>query len=310
VALIVNPAAGGHTAASRSAAVTAELERRAQVSVFSGDSATATRAFAREARERHYAVLVLGGDGAAHWAIQELAGGAVPLGVIPAGTGNDIAEVLGAPRDPVVAARALLTALLAESVRRVDLGRTEDDAGRAPRWWFTILCAGFDSAVNERANRIRWPRGPRRYDLAIVLEAVRLRAQHYRLELDGEVQELDATMVSVCNAPQYGGGKQLAPHARIGDGRFDVCVVGPVTRRTLARMAPRLDDGGHIGHPAVSFHRARSVRIEADRVAYADGERIGPLPVHTHCVQEALAVLVPVADEAAASAPGPAAASG
>ncbi len=111
------------------------------------------------------AVVVLGGDGMVHLALQALALGDTPLGIVAAGTGNDVLDVLGLPTDPMAAADAVLAALDAGSVRRVDLGRT--DTGR---WWATVLCAGFDSAVNERANRWRWPRGPRRYDLAIAAE--------------------------------------------------------------------------------------------------------------------------------------------
>jgi diacylglycerol kinase (ATP) len=249
------------------------------------------------------AVVVLGGDGMVHLALQALALGETPLGIVPAGTGNDIVDVLGLPTAPMAAADAVLMALDTGSVRRIDLGRT--DGGR---WWATVLCAGFDSAVTERANRWHWPRGRHRYDLAILAELMHLAPRPFALELDGQQLELSATLVAVGNAPQYGGGKRVTPSARMDDGEFAVTVVGPVSRRTLARLAPTLPRAGHIGHPAVHTYTARSVRLDApDTPAYADGERIGALPVLTSCVAAALPVLVPPGPSgwAFANRPGP-----
>jgi diacylglycerol kinase (ATP) len=232
---------------------------------------------------------VLGGDGIVHQALPALAGTAVPLGIVPAGTGNDSAASLGLPSDPLAAADTLAGALADGRVRRVDLGRA--DTADGPHWWFTVLCAGFDSAVNERANAMRWPRGPRRYDVAIALEAIRLGPRPYTVRLDDVEMNFDATIVTVCNTPRYGGGKLIAPDARIDDGIFEVCVVGPVSRLTLTRLASKLDRGAHVGHPAVTFHTARRVELNAPRLAWADGERIGPLPLTTECIPAALAVL-------------------
>lgn len=291
IALVVNPAAGTHSAADVAPGVVRCLSEGASVTVLSAAGPAETRAAVRGARTEHDAVLSLGGDGTAHAVLQELAGGTVPMGVIPAGTGNDMAKVLGVPADPLPAAAALLEALRSGSVRRVDLGRTESAAGS--RWWFTVLCTGFDSAVNETANRLRWPRGPRRYDVAIAVEAIRLKPRRYRLVRDGQVEELTATMISVGNAPQYGGGKLIVPDARLDDGKLTICIVGPITRRTLARMAPKLDVGGHVGHPAVRIVTATEVVVESDTVGWADGERVGPLPLTSRAEAGALPVLVP-----------------
>lgn len=282
-------AVGSRARRDVAAAVQQRLAAGADVTVLRAESAPGLRQAIGAAKSHHDVVVTLGGDGTAHLAIQELACGDVPLGVVPAGTGNDIAATLGMSADPVAAAGQVLAALQDGSAERRDLGVVD---AAPPRWWYTVLCAGFDSAVNETANRLRWPRGPRRYDVAIALEVLRLAPRHYRLVLDGVAEELDAALVSVANAGRYGGGKLIAPGARLDDGVFCVCVVAPVTRRTLLRLAPKLDTGGHVGHPKVSFRTARKVTIEADRVAYADGERIGPLPVTTRCAPAALPVLV------------------
>jgi diacylglycerol kinase (ATP) len=300
IALIVNPASGVGRGARLAAAVAARLGARASVQVHAGSSPAESAELLAAVAGVCDAVVVLGGDGIVHLALQALALGDTPLGIIPAGTGNDTADVLGLPSDPMSAADGVLAALEAGSVRRVDLGRT--DAGR---WWVTVLCAGFDSAVTERVNGMRWPRGPRRYDLAIIVEMVRLAPRPFTVELDGVRLDMPATLVAVGNAPQYGGGKKMTPDGRMDDGEFAVTVVGPVSRMTLARLAPTLPHAGHIGHPAVSTYTARSVRLDApSTLAYADGERIGPLPLMTTCVAGALPALIPPGTGGRAFTPG------
>ncbi|MGI8679343.1 MAG: hypothetical protein ACR2LX_11775 [Jatrophihabitans sp.] len=158
----------------------------------------------------------------------------------------------------------------------------------------TVLCAGFDSAVNERANRMRWPKGPRRYDIAIGVEILRLAARPFRIQLDGVALDTPAMLVAIGNGPQYGGGKRITHGAEMDDGTFLVSVVGPVGRLEFARIAPTMSTAGHIGHPCLTQHIARTVRVFApNTLGYADGERIGPLPITTECVPGALPVLVP-----------------
>lgn len=259
--------------------------------VHTGSSAAESAALLASVAGACDAVVVLGGDGIVHLALQALALGDTPLGIIPAGTGNDTADVLGMPSAPLDAADAVLAALDAGSVRRISLGRT--DPGR---WWATVLCAGFDSAVNERANHMRVPRGPRRYDIAIAAELLRLRPRPFVIGLDDRELRLSATLVAVGNGPQYGGGKRITPDARMDGDRFAVTVVGPVSRLTLARLAPTMPHAGHIGHPAVRTYTAHRVSLVApNTVGYADGERVGELPLATTCVPGALPVLVPPA---------------
>ncbi|GAB3839516.1 hypothetical protein GCM10029963_06860 [Micromonospora andamanensis] len=149
------------------------------------------------------------------------------------------------------------------------------------RWYGAVLAAGFDAIVNERANRMRWPRGPRRYDLAILVELARLRPRRYTLTLDGERIEVDAVLVAVGNGASYGGGMRICPAADPTDGLLDVVVGGRFDRRTLIRVKPRIYAGTHVAHPLVSTYRARTVTIAAEGITtYADGERSLPSPHH------------------------------
>ncbi|MBK1782957.1 diacylglycerol/lipid kinase family protein [Prauserella cavernicola] len=232
------------------------------------------------------ALVVLGGDGAAHQAVQFCARTGVALGLVPCGTGNDLARALGVPTDPIDAVDAVAAALREGRRRRLDLGTVGDT------WFATVLCAGFDAAVNERANRMRWPRGPRRYDLAILAELASFRARTLVVDSDTGRVELPAVLVAVGNTRYYGGGVPICPEADPEDGLFDVTVVGEATRRELVRMLPSLRTGAHLDHPAVTTLRARRLTLSGgDWPVYADGESLGRLPVSVSCVPRALAVL-------------------
>jgi YegS/Rv2252/BmrU family lipid kinase len=232
------------------------------------------------------AVVAVGGDGTVHAALQAVAGTPTPLAVVPAGTGNDLVRALGIPADAAAAARAAADDLAAGTLRTIDAGRT------GARWWATVLCCGFDSAVSDRANRLRWPKGRRRYDLAVLAELARLRPRELTLVLDGEPRTLSVTMVAVGNTPWYGGGMKVCPAADPTDGLFDVTVVGATTRLELMRTKPRLTAGTHIEHAMVSVHRAARVELSSPGVTtYADGEPVAPLPAVAECVPGALTVV-------------------
>lgn len=288
--LVVNPASGRGAGGRAAAAVATTL--RAAVDTLDVHTATCaqdTLAAARRAVDSGYDVLaVLGGDGTVHLALQPTAGSDTALAVIPAGTGNDLAAWLGLPATPLVAADAVAELLRTATTRELDLGRV-----RNGRWFATVLCAGFDSKVNERANRMRWPSGPRRYDLAIFAELARLRPYPLIVHTEHGSQQLQATMVSVGNTPSYGGGLKICPAAELSDGLFDVTVVGPVSRRRLVQVFPKLRTGGHVGEPEISTLRARTIEIGGDNdwVAYADGDPQGPLPLAAECVHGAIRVV-------------------
>jgi diacylglycerol kinase (ATP) len=207
--------------------------------------------------------------------------GGLTVRVLAAATRADAEQqVSAAVTDGVAAVAALVTG----RTRRVDAVRTGD------RWWATVLCCGFDSAVSERADRLRWPRGPRRYDVAIAAELLQLRPRPVTVTVDGVPSEHEVTLVG--NTPCYGGGLRICPGAGPDDGLLEVVVVGPVSRRELVRTRPRLAAGTHVDHPAVTVLRGREVRLAGTAlVTYADGEPVAPLPVTSGCVPRALTVV-------------------
>lgn len=239
------------------------------------------------------ALVVVGGDGMVSLAVNVLAGTDIPLGIIPSGTGNDMARGLGLPISDPDAALNVLLRLLAEQPRTIDAVRVRWGTGET-KWFASVLSAGFDAMVNERANALRYPRGKSRYILALLIELVRIKPIQYRMTLDGEQLDVAALLVSAGNNTSIGGGMRVTPNAVLDDGLLDVMVVRPLSRLNFLRIFPRVFAGTHLAHPKVSVHRARSVRIEAAGVvAYADGERVGELPVQLDVEPGALRVFAP-----------------
>ena len=233
-------------------------------------------------------LVVGGGDGMVHLGANLCAGTPVPLGVIAAGTGNDIARELGLPvRD----AAASVQRILSGSTRQVDAARHTTATGEQ-KWFLGVLAAGFDAVVNERANQLTWPKGPMRYNLAILRELPVFRAIPYTLVLDGERIDTEAMLVAVGNGPAYGGGMRVTPDASFDDGLLDVLILRKISTFEFLRVFPKVFKGTHVSHPAVQIRRARTVSLEAEGiVSYADGERFAPLPMSMEVVPGALTVL-------------------
>lgn len=241
-------------------------------------------------------LLVLGGDGMAHLGLNACAGTGVPLGVIPAGTGNDFCRGVGLPARWTDAVRIIA----AGHTRRLDLMEVTGDT-LAPHptrpgleYVGSVVSTGFDELVNERTNRLPFTIGALSYAWSVLAELAAFRPLRYRIELDGEVRALDAILVAVGNAGVVGGGIRLCPDADVTDGLLDVTIVHPVGRGTLVRLLPTLFTGGFRTHPAVELVRARVVRIDGDGLrAMADGEPLGEPPLTCRAASGALTLYAP-----------------
>ncbi len=237
------------------------------------------------------ALVVVGGDGMVHLGAGLVARRGIPLGIVPTGTGNDLARGLGIPIGDADAAIDYLLDRLGHAPRLIDAGLITLTDGTT-RWFAGILSGGFDAMVNERANRMRRPSGKSRYTIALLQELAALRSLRYELSLDDERETRQAVLVAIANNSSFGGGMRVAPDADLDDGLFDVVVLDPVDRRRLLAIFPRVFAGTHLTDPRVSVRRARSVAIDCpDVIAYADGERIGAMPLTCELVPGALAVL-------------------
>ncbi len=230
-------------------------------------------------------LVVVGGDGMVHLAVQAIAHSGTRLGIVPAGTGNDVARYFDLPRKDTAAATDVV---IGGKERTIDLARI------GSTYYVTVLAAGFDAIVNERANEMTWPKGQMRYNLATVAELRTLKPISYVVEIDGEQLRFEATLVAVGNGPSFGGGLRITEGAVLDDGLLDVVWFRPMSRRGLLRSYPKLFKGTHVLHPDYRHRHARKITIAAPGItAYADGERIGPLPLTVEVAPLALRVLVP-----------------
>jgi diacylglycerol kinase (ATP) len=284
IALLTNPTSGkGKGARARAAVLPRLREAGMVVRDLSGRDADEALDLARGAVADGVAALVIvGGDGMVHLAVQALAGSGTTLGIIPAGTGNDVARYFDLPRkDPLAAADVVLRG----TTRRIDLARS------GSKYFVTVLAAGFDALVNERANRMTWPRGQMRYNLATLAELRVFRPLHYTLDLDGRQLTLEAMLVAVGNGPSFGGGLRITEGAVLDDGLLDVVVIKPMSRGGLVRTYPKLFKGTHVTHPQYEHHRVAKVTVASPGITtYADGERFGDLPLTVECAPGALTV--------------------
>ncbi|MEP9365102.1 diacylglycerol kinase [Nocardioides sp. CN2-186] len=285
IAVLTNPTSGkGKGARARDAAV--ERMRAAGVSVRTLEGRDADEALDlahQVVADGAETLVIVGGDGMVHLGVQALANTRTALGIIPAGTGNDVARYFDLPRkDPVAAADRVLNG----EKRTVDLARS------GSKFFTTVLCAGFDAIVNERANRMTWPKGQMRYNIATLAELRTFEPIPYTLDLDGEQLSFEAMMVSVGNGPSFGGGLRITEGALLDDGMLDVVIIKPMSKPSLVKTYPKLFKGTHVTHPKYEHHRVRSVTVAAPGiVSYADGERFGALPLTVECAPGALTVL-------------------
>ncbi len=291
VTLITNPASGHGNAPHAAERATARLQQRGidVVEIVGSNAEHARRLLDAAIQKGTDALVVAGGDGVISDALQALANTNIPLGIIPAGTGNDHAREFGLPTNDPVAAADIVADGWTETV---DLGRIRDRTG-VTKWFGTVAAAGFDSLVTDRANRMRWPRGRMRYNLAMLAELSQLRLLPFRLVLDGRDEIVtDLTLAAFGNARSYGGGMRICPNANHADGQLDITMVHSASRTRLIRLFPTVYKGTHIDLDEVTTARATTVDVESPGInVYADGDYVCALPAEISAVPGALQVL-------------------
>lgn len=306
LSLVVNPSAGRGRARTLLPKVVTELvtslpeaDLRVHLASSFAEAAAHCHRAAEEARpaegtrRRPDALLVMGGDGMMHLGANACAGTTVPLGLIPAGTGNDSCRGLGLPpANPVAAARVVVRG----DTRRIDLAAVAGDLARPagstrPEYVLSIVSTGFDAAVNLRANQATFPRGRMRYAFSAATELALFEPRQYRLDIDGDSRVLPAILVAVGNAGYFGGGMRMCPDADVEDGLLDLTIVHPVSRATFLRLLPSLFTGTFVRDPAVERLRARTVVVDGDGLhGMADGDELGPVPLTVSAAPQALTV--------------------
>lgn len=280
-AIAINPTSGHGKGISVGDSVVRYFSKnKVEYQVFSGHGAADLRAHLETFLDSHpcEGVVSVGGDGLAHLILQIAVPRHIPFAVMPAGTGNDIVRTLGWSLDEIDSYLDRVTSVPANPI---DLGNVDGE------WFAAILSTGFDSVVNERANALAWPKGPQRYNVAIALELPKFKPLSYEITLDTHSITTEAMLIAIGNGRSYGGGMYVCPQAQLHDGLFDVMVLEPVSKIEFLKVFPKVYSGSHITHPKVKVYRSKRVKLVANAVAYADGERIGPAPISAECVSSA-----------------------
>jgi diacylglycerol kinase (ATP) len=293
IRLVVNPSAGKGRALELLPQVAGTLrDGGANLEILLSRDFTEAQSMTRRAIQDGADVLaVMGGDGMMHLGVNTaagahlLAGSRTTLGLIPAGTGNDLCRGIGLDPHDAVAAAAVIAA---GHSRSLDLAQVGD------AYVGGVLATGFDAMVNRRANQMPWPKGSTRYALATMAELRAFSPLQYRLTLDGEVREQEAMLVAVGNTSCYGGGMLICPEADPFDGLLDVTIIHPVGRLKLLRLFPEMYSGRFVRDPCVELLRVREVTVEGPGlVGFGDGEMIAAAPLKVSCVPRALPIFTP-----------------
>lgn len=232
-------------------------------------------------------IVVLGGDGTIAEVIPALAETDLELGILPVGTGNDLARSLGIPLNDL---EASLEVLRGGRLRRIDIGWERD------RLFALMAAVGYPSLVSEETNKMKRLKGTAAFFAAVYKALGRMKVLSVHMVLDGEPLELECTSVMVQNTPYCGGGQLVAPAASLEDGMLDVVVIGAVGKLSMMYHFPKVYRGTHIEHPAFSVFRARSVevRTESPLPKMFDGDLCGTTPLEAKSIGGALSVVVPL----------------
>jgi diacylglycerol kinase (ATP) len=215
-----------------------------------------------------YSICVaVGGDGT----VGEVANGILQrgqgvLGIIPAGTGNDLSKSLLITEDIKEACKKLIN----NKTKAIDLGRVLDI------YFFNIASLGFDAEVVRHTDKIKTViKGKTAYVLAVLTALLVYKSKRMNIEVDGEKIRRKATLVAIGNGSYYGGGMQILPMAKLDDGELDICIVKDISNLRILFLFPSIFKGEHIKYKKyIEIHRGKRIKVQVDGEMYLniDGE--------------------------------------
>jgi YegS/Rv2252/BmrU family lipid kinase len=288
--LLVNPSSAGGRALKLLPRIEAALDsRRAAFRVEKTRSLEHGAEMALRAVELGEVPVVVSGDGLLGAVGGAMAGAEVPLGLVPAGRGNDLARALGIPKEP----EAAVAVLLVGHSRRIDVGEANG------KRFLGIASVGFDSECNRLANETHFLRGNSVYAYSMVRTLLGWRTARFTLAVGEERKRVSGYFIAVANNSVYGGGMYIAPNAELDDGEFDVVAIGATGKLRFLRGLPRVLKGTHLDNEEVSVFRAPRLELDASRPfpVYADGDHLTDLPVSLRVLPRCLSILVPPGEE-------------
>ena len=282
--IILNPSAGNGQAVQRLQAIRLLLETHWQPIDWQLSRSTQhVTDLAREAVQADYAqVIVAGGDGTVHYAANGIVGSQVPLGILPVGTGNDIAMSLGLSRHLDVAAKQLIQAQHCYY----------DVIQVGSRFSYCVLGMGMDTPALQRINASRLPRGRLMYSGYALRTLFDYRAQPLTIKGDGIDFDGHIIFVAMANTATYAGGIPIAPGAKIDDGHLNLCIIPAMSKLKSLLCFNQVMTATHIHRREVLFKTCTHIQVTGDVPITLDGELTDlTLPLTIQILPQALLML-------------------
>jgi len=286
--IIYNPAAGRGRARRNVREVEEYLRARGARADCEPSTSPAdlVRIAAESSRAGYDRVVVCGGDGTLNLAIREFDLAKGTLALIPTGSGDDFAKVMGIPRN----VRKACDVVIGGKVREVDVALANDIR------YLGVAGLGFDSEVADFANRnVKFLRGSAVYLYAIIRVLPRFTPRPVEIRTEDGTRKESIMFAAVGNTRQYGGGIRITPDATVDDGLLDLCIVHETTRVELLKTLPKAYTGAHVKSSFVEMGRGRAFHFSSETAmaVYADGEPLTRTPVSFGLCAEKLRVVVP-----------------
>jgi YegS/Rv2252/BmrU family lipid kinase len=243
------------------------------------------RIAAESSRAGYDRVVVCGGDGTLNLAVRDFDLAKGTLALIPTGSGDDFARVMGIPRN----IRRACDVALEGRVHEVDVALANNLR------YLGVAGLGFDSEVAEYANRnVKFLRGSAVYLYAIMRVLPKFTPRPVRIRSENGSRDVAIMFAAVGNTRQYGGGIRITPDAIFDDGLLDLCIVHQTTRVQLLKTLPKAYVGAHVKSSFVEMGRGREFHFEAEQpmAVYADGEPLTRTPVSFGIAEEKLKICV------------------
>lgn len=298
---IVNPTSAGGRSLHRWTQVSPLLRRLGLRfdEVFTEGPGHATQ-LAREAVETYDRILSVGGDGTTYEILNGMLTSptVVPLGIVPAGTGNDLPNAFGLPLDLRQACHVIASGVPRSVDAAVVRGRGFD--GRpVQKYWAGVASFGFDADVTYYANLLsKSLPGTLNYVRGIMKGLITVKEHLFRVTLlregqVGQVVDLAGFLLAVGNGCYYGAGMKVCPDASVYDGLLNVTFLRGIPKLEFLRVFPRVYSGTHLTHPAIQTYTADELIIQnPHKVRFqVDGEVLGHTPARVKVLPKAFKVL-------------------
>jgi diacylglycerol kinase (ATP) len=255
--------------------------------------------------------IAVGGDGTSNEVINGIIRGTIDKGIdndkyfaiIPAGTGNDIANAFNLPYNDINASCELFKKNKSTS-RYVDVGKVTGKSFTdefVTRYFCGVLSAGFDASVAYKTKDSKFLKGTASYIKALLTNIIWLKSIPFSIKIEESSNTIDTldqegVLVAVGLGAYYGAGMKICPEAKVDDGLFHITFLKKIPRRTLLRVFPKVYRGEHVTHPSVILLKAKELEIQTDleTMWQVDGEVLGNPPLKIQTLSKVLKILAPL----------------